>query len=80
MLKKFTEHPHARGETYLQHMRSAWKAIYTLKVIELQCLVHSVFPFLFTDALSSKIKCLEKIANRQEATAEEELYEVYGGD
>ena len=80
MLKKFTEHPHERGETYFEHMRAAWKAIYTLKVIELQCLVHSVFPFLYIDALSSKIKCLEKIANRQEPTAEEELYEVYGGD
>ena len=80
MLKKFTEHPNSRGETYLEHMCAAWKAVYMLKVIEIQCIVHSIFPFLFADALSSKIKCLEKIANRQEATVEEELYEVYGGD
>ena len=79
MLKKFTKHPNEKGETYLQHMLSSWKIIYTLKTIESQCLVHSIFPFLFTDALSSKIECLEKLTNREE-DLEEDLYEVYGGD
>ena len=79
MLKKFTEHPSEKGETYFQHMLSSCKIIYTLKTIESQCFVHSIFPFLFTDALSSKIECLEKLANREE-DLEEDLYEVYGGD
>ena len=80
MLKKFTEHPSEKGETYFQHMLSSWKIVYTLKVIESQCFIHSIFPFLFTDALSGKISCLEKLAHRTQEDPEEELYEVYGGD
>ena len=80
MLKKFTEHPEQQNETYLEHMLSSWKIVRTLKVIELQCLVHSVFPFMYTDALSSKISCLQKMTKRNNDSAEEELYEVYGGD
>ena len=80
MFKKFTQHPREQGETYFQHMHSAWKMIYLLKVIELKCFVHSIFPFLFTDAVSSKIECLQKLARRTPPETEEELYEVYGGD
>lgn len=79
MLKKFTEHPAEQGETYIQHMVSSWKIIHTLKVIELKCLVHSIFPFLYTDALSSKIDYLSTLTNRK-PEPDEDLYEVYGGD
>ena len=79
MLKKFTEHPAEQNETYLQHMLGAWKIIYLLKTLELKCLVHSVFPFLYTNAISSKIECLRKMTKRGEDT-DEELYEIYGGD
>jgi len=79
MLKKFTEHPNTQGETYFQHMRGAWKIIHLLKVLELKCAIHSVFPFMYTDAVSAKIKCLQKMTTRK-SPDEEELYETYGGD
>ncbi len=85
MFKKFTEHPKENGETYFQHMAASWKIIHTLKVIELKCFVHSVFPFLFVDALSDKIECLENLVERKVKKTESDedfydLYEVYGGD
>tara|TARA_Y100001973_G_C5173686_1_gene320595 strand:- start:1119 stop:1358 length:240 start_codon:yes stop_codon:yes gene_type:complete len=79
MLKKFTEHPAEQNETYLQHMRSAWRIVYFLKILELKCIVHSIFPFLYKDALSSKIECLKKMTQRKEQI-DEDLYEIYGGD
>ena len=80
MLKKFTQHPAEQGETYLQHMCSAWKIVYLLKTLEVKCAIHSIFPFLYTDAVSTKIECLQKMTSRSPETAEEDLYEVFGGD
>ena len=80
MLKKLTQHPKEQGETYFQHMLAAWKVVYMLKIIELKCLVHSILPFLFVDAVSSKIDCLHKLTKRNAPNTDEELYEVYGGD
>jgi hypothetical protein len=80
MIQKFTKHPTEQGETYFQHMASAWRVIYLLKKLELKCLVHSVFPFFYKDAVSSNIECLQKMVNRNSEEPEEELYEVYGGD
>ena len=79
MITKFTKHPAEKNETYFQHMFSAWKIIYFLKILELKCFVHSIFPFLYKDALSSKIECLKKMTERIEEP-DEELYETYGGD
>tara|TARA_B100001250_G_scaffold409724_1_gene434651 strand:- start:1343 stop:1582 length:240 start_codon:yes stop_codon:yes gene_type:complete len=79
MFKKFTKHPHEQGETYLAHMLSAWKIICVLKTLELKCAIHSVFPFLYTAAVSEKIGCLQKMTNRK-VPDDEELYETYGGD
>ena len=42
-----------------------------LKKLELKCLIHSIFPFCYTDALSSKIECLQKMANRGKSGKEE---------
>ena len=64
MVTKFTKHPHEQGETYLQHMWGAWKIVYLLKTLELKCLVHSILPFLYTDAVSAKIECLQKMTKR----------------
>ena len=80
MIKKFTKHPSKQGETYLQHMLSAWRIVYLLKKLELKCLIHSVLPFLYTDAVSSQIECLSKMANRSGRDVESDLYEVYGGE
>tara|TARA_Y100000310_G_scaffold263088_1_gene273068 strand:+ start:450 stop:689 length:240 start_codon:yes stop_codon:yes gene_type:complete len=75
----FTKHPQEQNETYLQHMRAAWKIIYLLKILELKCGIHSVFPFLYTSAVSDKIECLQKLTNRKDHD-DDELYEIFGGD
>ena len=82
MFEKFTQHPNDQGETYFEHMANSWKIILVLKKLEFKCMVHSIFPFCYTDALSSKIECLHKLANRGKESDEpdSDLYEVYGGD
>ena len=79
MLISFTKHPREQGETYFQHMRAAWKIIYLLKTLELKCAIHSIFPFLYTDAVSGKIECLQKLTTRK-GPDDDELYEIFGGD
>jgi hypothetical protein len=79
MFKLFTKHPQKQNETYFQHFCSAWKIIFCLKKIEIKCVIHSVFPFIYTDALSGQLKCLRKFALRGR-TEENELYETYGGE
>lgn len=71
MLTKFTQHPADQGETYFEHMFNSWKIIVVLKKLELKCLIHSIFPFCYTDALSSKIECLQNMANRGKVDKEE---------
>ena len=75
----FTKHPQEQNETYLQHMWGAWKICVTLKILLLKCFVHSIFPFLFTSAVSDKIKCLQKMTKRKNSD-DDELYEIFGGD
>jgi hypothetical protein len=79
MLEKFTNHPKEQDETYLQHMRAAWKIVYVLKTLELKCIIHSIFPFLYTNVVSAKIEDLQKLTNRK-GPDDEELYEIFGGD
>ena len=79
MFKLFTNHPKKQNETYIQHFCSAWKIIFCLKRIEIKCVIHSVLPFMYTDALSSQLDCLYKISRRGRPE-DDELYETYGGD
>mgnify|MGYP001309057300 CR=1 FL=1 len=80
MLSKFTKHLEEQNETYFQHMVSAWRIIFLLKKIEIKCFVHSLLPFVYTNAVSSQIECLNKITNREKPPHDDELYEIYGGD
>ena len=79
MRELFTKHPKEQNETYFQHMLAAWKICATLKILLLKCFIHSIFPFLFTAAVSNKIECLRKMTNRTK-TKDDELYEIFGGD
>lgn len=56
LFSKFVEHPHAVGETYLQHMKHAQS--YTWKFFELWLctLIHSVFPWMFNGYISGELK------------------------
>jgi hypothetical protein len=44
----FTEHPASVGETYTEHMASAWSFSARMAVGALACFVHGLFPFLCT--------------------------------
>lgn len=48
MLRHFTEHPSSVDETYLEHMACAGYFGRRMIVAGLACLLHGVFPFLFT--------------------------------
>ena len=80
MHKKSTKHPKEQNETYVQHMCSAWHIIFLLKKIEIKLAIHSILPFLYTDALSSEMSGLQKITSRGKKESEEDLYEIFGGD
>jgi hypothetical protein len=75
----FTKHPQEQNETYLHHMLAAWKICVILKILLLKCFIHSIFPFLFTSAVSSKIECLQRMTERKKSN-DDDLYEVFGGD
>ncbi len=56
----FTEHPATVGESYFQHLRTAFSFSFGMICGGLACLVHGVFPFLFTTTGSSKIRSLHE--------------------
>jgi hypothetical protein len=62
----FTEHPRAVGETYLQHLHSAWSFAAAMIAGGLACFVHGLFPFLCTTTGSSAIRQLHErtVVNR----------------
>ncbi len=64
LFQRSREHLQDQNETYLEHMLAAWKIVWTLKVLEVKCLMHSFCPGLFTTAVSEKIECLEKMVKR----------------
>ena len=55
MLHAFTDHPESVGETYVEHMGSAWGFAGTMAVGALACLLHGIFPFAFQKAGSRRI-------------------------
>jgi hypothetical protein len=79
MLKLLTKHLQEQNETYFQHMLAAWKICVILNILLLKCFIHSILPFLFTSAVSSKIECLIELTSRQKPE-DDELYEVFGGE
>ena len=60
MLQRFTEHPAAVGESYLQHLVKA--AVFGGQLIAagLACVVHAALPFLFQHTGSDVIGKLNK--------------------
>jgi|TARA_R110000824_G_scaffold182162_1_gene363039 hypothetical protein len=56
MLKLFTKHPHSSGESYLAHMKTAFKYSISLAGLSVVAFIHGIFPFIFETTTSSKIK------------------------
>jgi hypothetical protein len=68
----FKDHPASVGETYFQHMGSAFGFASRLFGVSVACFVHGVFPFLFTRTGSSAVKRLHEdmIAARQRQSSD----------
>jgi hypothetical protein len=60
VLKAFTQHPHAVGESYLEHLCAAWSFAATLAAAALACLLHGLFPFAFQTSGSRRIRQLHE--------------------
>lgn len=58
--KIFIEHPQSIGETYFQHMKCAITMAYKTFIISLILLIHAIFPHLYQDEASERIKKLNK--------------------
>jgi Family of unknown function (DUF6356) len=61
----FTQHPHAVGESYAEHMKAALSFAGPLAGAALAALVHAFLPFLFATAASGTVKRLHaRMVNR----------------
>ncbi|MBU4435711.1 MAG: hypothetical protein KKC14_15020 [Alphaproteobacteria bacterium] len=70
MLKPFTRHPQAVGETYGQHLGAACGFGLTLIGAGLACLVHALLPFAFERTGSNTVRRLNDRLSRRRALAE----------
>jgi len=60
VIRLFTRHPKATGETYLQHLRFASLNGLKLMFSGFACIVHSIFPFIFTNTASNTVKVINQ--------------------
>ena len=58
MFRAFTEHPETVGETYLEHMGSAWSFAGGMLVGAAACFLHGIAPFAFQKTGSQRIATL----------------------
>jgi len=67
----FTDHPATVGETYWQHLASAWGFSWRMMLASLACLVHALLPFLFEKTGSRAITQLHDrmVVNRHRHAA-----------
>lgn len=56
MLRAFTRHPETVGETYFEHLASAWGFASTMMAGAILCLLHGLFPFAFQTSGSRRIR------------------------
>jgi len=64
MFKLFTKHPNSTGESYLTHLKTAFKYSLSLASLSAVCLIHGIFPFIFETTTSSKIKKISGEMNK----------------
>ena len=71
MRQLFTEHPASVGETYGQHMASAFGFAGAMFAASLACFLHGIFPWLFRTTGSRTIVTLHErmIAHRVRGSA-----------
>ena len=54
-MKLFKQHPETVGETYTEHMGTAFSFGWNMIFSGLACVIHGIFPFLFENTGSKKI-------------------------
>lgn len=59
--KAFTEHPHAAGETYLEHLWFTFTMSARFFYTSLVIMIHGAFPFLLETAASRQIEAVYRI-------------------
>ena len=71
MRSLFEDHPASVGETYWQHLCSAWGFSWRMALASLACLVHALLPFLFEKTGSKAITQLHDrmVVNRHRNAA-----------
>jgi uncharacterized integral membrane protein (TIGR00698 family) len=60
MLRAFTHHPETVGESYFEHLASAWGFAATMFMGAAACLLHGLFPFAFQKSGSRRISALHE--------------------
>ena len=68
----FCDHPIAIGETYLQHLHFAFEVGFRMITAGCCCIIHSIFPFLFTTTASRTIAFLQEKLQTRKATKKEQ--------
>lgn len=63
--KAFKEHPEAVGETYVGHAKQANRIGWMMIAGGFACLVHAIFPFLYTRTASKMIRWLSLAARKR---------------
>lgn len=64
-MKLFTDHPRTLNESYIQHFGFSMKICIWMILGGLSCLIHAVFPFIFTKTGSNYInKVVNLISTR----------------
>ncbi|HWA30382.1 MAG TPA: DUF6356 family protein [Rhizomicrobium sp.] len=69
--KLFLDHPRSVGESYLEHLVSAFRFGSRMLAAGCACLLHGVFPFLFVKTGSTTVRHLhdQMITHRSRAKA-----------
>lgn len=60
MLKFFKEHPNSVNETYCEHLIFTLRTGSRIVATGFACMLHGLFPFLFTDFASKRIIAMSK--------------------
>ena len=64
MIKDSKEHLNKVNETYIEHMRIAFKICITMLVTKVSCLIHGSIPGLFKKTGSNQIAKMYEIVSR----------------
>ena len=77
MIKKlFTDHPHATGETYFQHM---WFALYLSFQgfrMFLAAFIHAIFPFMFQKTTTNILVATQHQVQKRFKKADKKLEKI----